>query len=68
MYSRLQLGMSAWGQEARVWGVVQGGCLADVPLDTLRALEVSRKAYADEVKIEGVKCVEADVSVTSPTA
>lgn len=43
--------------------MVQGGYLADVLLDTLQALEVSRKAYADEVKIEGAKCVEADVSL-----
>lgn len=33
------------------------------PLDTHQALEVSRKAYADEVKVEGGKCVEADVSL-----
>lgn len=34
-----------------------------VPLDTHPALEVSMKAFVDEVKIERVKCVKADVSL-----
>lgn len=59
--------MSVWGQEAGVWGVVQGGCSRvpawpEVPLDACPTLEVAMEAFVNEASmIEWANCVQADV-------